>query len=228
LKALAIVLALVDFAPVFFLALGLFFLAQLVDRLEPRCRRMSLAGLALVTLAGLAGAASNLSLAVLGEAIPLLAATTYVFGAPGFTLVAAALFRARATVREKRVERDPWLVPAVVSWAFLIAAFYLNDSLAGAAWARVLAVLVLMATIASCFAAAALGWRRQLHMAAALFAFNAAGTALVLALRSFAPESIWIQAVEALVNLAAQSAFAFASWRVAAEYHARVGPTAGA
>jgi len=56
LKALAIALALLDLAPILFLSLGLFFLAQLVDRLDPRCRRLALSGVVLVILGGLAGA----------------------------------------------------------------------------------------------------------------------------------------------------------------------------
>lgn len=219
-------MALLSFAPLFFLALGLLFLAQLVDRLEPRCRRMSLAGLAFVTLAGLAGAASNLHAAIRGEGIPLLTAMLYVFGAPGFTLVAAALIRALATVRGKRVDRDPWLFPAVTSWTFLIAAFYLNDSVPGEAWKRDLASLGLLAIGASCLAAGVLGWRRQLHMAAGLFALNFVAAVLVLGLRFFVGENPWIQLFQVLLGLVAQSAFAFASWRVAAEYRARVGPTA--
>ncbi|MEO8499556.1 MAG: hypothetical protein ABI565_01480 [Vicinamibacteria bacterium] len=225
-KALAIGVALLNFAPIFFLGLGLFFLAQLVDRLDPRCRRMSLAGLGLVVLGGLGGAASNLVATITGEGIPLLATTPYVFGAPGMALFAAALLRAWATLRGKGVKRDPWLVPSIVSWAVLIAAFYLRNFAPGDEWRRALAALMLLATAATCLAAGALGWRRQLHMAAGLFALNAAAAALVMGLRVFTSENIWIQLFEFVVGLASQLAFAFASWRVAAEYHARVGPTA--
>ena len=225
-KALAIALAVLDLAPIFFLALGLFFLAQLVDRLDPRCRRMALSGLVLVILGGLAGAASNLSLAILGEEIPLLAATLLVFGAPGSALMAGAVMRAWTTAGGRRVTRDPWIAPTLLSWTALIAAFYINASFGGDAWSRPLLALSLSASIALCFGAGALGWNRQLHMAAALFAFDAVATSLVVGLRLFTPQTIWIHMFVFLVSLAAQSAFAFASWRVAAEYRARVGPTA--
>jgi hypothetical protein len=45
-------------------------------------------------------------------------------------------------------------------------------------------------------------------------------------LRLLAPEIMLLQLLGELVSLAAQAAFAFASWRVAAEYEARVGPIA--
>jgi hypothetical protein len=226
LKALAIALALLDLAPIFFGALGLFFLAQLVDRLDPRCRRMALSGLVLVILGGLAGAASNLSLAILGEDIPLLATTLHVFGAPGSALMAAAVIRALANAEGPRVSRDPWLAPILISWLFLIAAFYLNASVGGDAWIDALLALSLSANTAICMVAGALGWKRQLHMAAALFAFNAFAMILVAGLRLFTSQTIWIHMFVLPVSLAAQAAFAFASWRVAAEYRARVGPTA--
>lgn len=225
-KALAIVLAVLDLAPIFFLSLGLFFLAQLVDRLDPRCRRMALSGLVLAILGGLAGAASNLSLAIMGEDIPLLAATLHVFGAPGSALIAAAVIRAGTTASGHRVTRDPWIAPTILSWLALIAAFYINSSSGGEAWSRPLLALSLSASIALCGAAGALGWKRQLHMAAALFAFNAVAMILVAGLGLFTPQTIWIHIFVFLVSLAAQSTFAFASWRVAAEYRARVGPTA--
>ena len=221
-----VALALLDFAPVFFLSLGLFFLAQLVDRLDPRCRRMALTGLVFVTVGALARAASNLAQTLSGQDIPLLTTTLYVFGGPGFTLMAAALIRARATVLSGQPRRDPWLAPTVVSWLFLLAASYLKTSFEGDAWSDVLLALLVAGSAVTCFGAARLGWRRQLHMAAALLAFNIVGTTAVVVLKSLSSQPILLQLLEALIQIAAQAAFAFASWRVAAEYRARVGPTA--
>jgi hypothetical protein len=226
LKVLAIALALLDLAPIFFLSLGLLFLAQLVDRLDPRCRRLAFSGLVLVILGGFAGAASNLSLAATGDEIPLLAASLHVFGAPGSALIAAAVVRARSTALGRGGTRDPWIAPIVISWAFLIAAFYLNAVVGGEAWNRALLALSLSAGTVLCVAAGALGWKRQLHMAAAMFAGNALGMILVAGLRLFTAQNLWIHALVFLISLAAQTAFAFASWRVAAEYQARIGPTA--
>ncbi len=225
--AIASALALLDFAPVFLLALGLFFLAQLVDRLDSRCRRMALTGFALTTLGGLARASSNLALAFAGPDIPLLTTALYVFAGPGFTLMAAALIRARATALGRPENRDPWLAPTAVSWLFLLAAFYLNATVEGDAWSRALLVLAVIGSAATSITSALLGWRRQLHMAAGLFAWSIAGTTAVVLLHGLVSQTIWIQMFEVILNLSAQAAFAFAAWRVAAEYHARVGPTAG-
>lgn len=224
---IAIALALLDFAPVFFLSLGLFFLAQLVDQLDPRCRRMALSGFVLVVLGGLSRAVSNLALALSGAEIPVLATALYVFAGPGFSLMAGALIRARATLAGRTVSRDPWLFPTAVSWVFLLVAFYLNASSEdGSGWSRILVFLALTGSTATCFVAARLGWRRQLHMAAALLAFSVFGTFGFVSTRILAPQSAVVQLLGELLHLASQMAFAFASWRVAAEYHARIGPTA--
>jgi hypothetical protein len=225
LRALAIVLAVLDLAPIFFMSLGMFFLAQLVDRLDPRCRRLALSGLALVIMGGVAGAASNLWLAAFDEEIPLLAAIMHVFGAPGSVLMAAALIRGRATSQAKAGLRDPWIAPAVISWLALIAAFFTNSSANPEAWTRPLVALSVSAGIALCVAAFSLSWKRQLHMAAGLFAFNASVAVLVSGIRILVTQSIWIHMFVLLISLAAQMSFAFASWRVAAEYEARVGPS---
>ncbi len=224
-KALAIALAFLDFAPLFFLAVGLFFLAQLVDRLEPRCRKMALAGLALAILGELGRVISNIALAVTGEGLPLFATAFLVFGAPGLTLMAAALLRARAVATKGPIPRDPWIVPTLVSWLSLGTAFYFHRDFPEGEWSLVMIALAALSTGAMCLAAATLGWKRQLHMAAGLFALSFLGTCLVIAAR-FLSQNVWIQLSELLIHTAAQGAFSFAAWRVAAEYHARIGPLA--
>jgi hypothetical protein len=224
---IAVALALLDFAPVFFLSLGLFFLAQLVDRLDPRCRRMALAGFFMVMIGALARAIANLDLAISGETIPVLSASLFVFCGPGFTLMAAALIRGRTIALGSRGARDPWIVPTVISWLVLLGAFYLNASVENDhAWKMALLGLALAGSASTSFAAASLGLRRQLHMAAGLFVFSLAGVSATIALNTLITQNVWIQLTGVLTNLAAQAAFAFGAWRVAAEYQARVGPTA--
>jgi hypothetical protein len=224
LKAIAVALALLDFAPVFFLSLGLFFLAQLVARLAPRCRVMARAGFALVVLGGLARAISNLSLALQGQEIPLLSASLYVFAGPGFALMAASMLRSRAGTARVEIARDPWLAPSIISWLFLGGAYYLNTT--GDEGNRLLIALALCGNTLTCVVGAALAWARRLHVASGLFLLNVAGNGAFAALRLMAPESALLQLLGELLSLAAQAAFAFASWRIAAEYGARVGPTA--
>lgn len=188
---------------------------------------MALSGFGLVTLGGLARAFSNLTLAFTGREIPLLATSLYVFAGPGFLLMAASMMRARATLAKRTITRDPWIIPSVVSWLFLGAAYYLNTSGEPAEYgSQLLITLALLGSAVTCLVGAALGWARQLHMAAFLLAMHLAGTGIFVALRYFGPQHLLLQLFGELVSLAAQAAFAFAAWRVAAEYQAKVGPTA--
>ena len=221
--AIAIGLALLDFAPVLFLAMGLFFLARLVARLDPSCRRLAFTGFALITLGGLARAVSNLVLAISGADLPLLTTTTYVFGGPGFALIAAAMLRARAKALGRSPRRDAWLVPVGISWLSLLLAFYLNTPVGNGAWRSPLVLLAVLGNMTSGLVAADLGWRRQLHVAALLLGFNMASTLILVALKSVGHQFVLIQLLEEVLNLTAQAAFAFAAWRIAAEYQPRVG-----
>ncbi|MEO8360910.1 MAG: hypothetical protein ABI672_12835 [Vicinamibacteria bacterium] len=223
---LSIALALLDCVPVFFLALGLFFLAQLVDRLDPRSRRVALSGFVLILLGALSRASSNLLIAFSGPDVPLLEAMPQVFGGPGYVLMAAAMLRCRASVRARTVRRDPWIVPTLISWAFLLTGLYLNSTGHPGVWRPLLATLAFLGTVTMALAAVDLGLRRQLHVAALLFAFLMASSLTLLALRSVTAQPVLLHVFEAILSIAAQAAFAFGSWRVAAEYRARIGPTA--
>jgi hypothetical protein len=219
LKVLAIALALLDFAPVFFLAVGLLFFARLAGKLDPRCFRMGIAGFILVTVGGLARAVSNLALAITGAEIPVLAISLLVFAGPGFALCAGALYRGWQTRLGRPASQDPWIVPVTLSWAFLLLAFYVQSRGGeGREWARVLFVLAWGGSLATCALAAALGWRERLHMSAGLLAFHAFAMTLLAGVGFLGLQSIWIQVIAELLDLAAQMAFAFAAWRISAEY----------
>ena len=125
-KALAIVLAALDFAPLFFQAVGLLLLARLSGRVEPRCRVMAFSGFLLALVGGAARVTANLVLAFSGLDVPLLAAVFAVFAGPGLALVAGSARAARAAIAGAPLRRDPWLVPVVSSWVYLIAAFVLQ------------------------------------------------------------------------------------------------------
>lgn len=221
-KLFAIALALLDFAPVFFLSLGLLFLARLAGKLDPRCFRMGVAGFALVATGGVARAVSNLALAVTGDEIPVLATSFLLFAGPGFALAAGALVSGWRTQIGRPSTRDPWILPVGLSWAVLLLAFYLQSTGSeGQDWARVLLGLGWVGSLVTSAVTAALGWRERLHMAAGLLGLQAFTMTLLAGLGFLGLQSIWIQLLAEVLDLAAQMAFAFAAWRVSAEYLAK-------
>ena len=223
-NVIALALALFDFAPVLFLTLGLFFLAQLVDRVEPRARKVALTALALVGLGAATRALSNLIVALGQSEVGILATPIYVLGAPGAVLMAEALLRCWMKTIGRAPKLDPWFMPSVLSWMTLLVAYLLRGESGNGPWRGVLIALFLFGAFVFSLATAVLGWKRRLHMAAALLAFQFAATLTYVATRAFAPQHPLVVLFVEILLLAGQCAFAFASWRVAAEYGAALGP----
>ena len=92
-------LALTNFLPVLFTALALFCIARLARDLAPSSEPMALSGAALVVLAGLCKALWKLILALGGPDLPWLANALFPLMAPGFTLLALALWQAQRETR---------------------------------------------------------------------------------------------------------------------------------
>jgi hypothetical protein len=224
LNVIALVLALLDFAPVFFLVLGLFFLAQLVDSLEPRARRVALAALVLVGLGAATRAISNVIVAVGQSEVGILATPIYVLGAPGAVLMAEALLRCWMKTIGRSPKLDPWFMPSVLSWMALFVAFLLRGESGNGPWRAVLMSLFLFGAFVTSLATAVLGWKRRLHMASAMLALQFAAIVIFVSIRAFAPQHPLIVLFAEVLLLAGQCAFAFACWRVAAEYGAKLGP----
>ena len=218
-KALAIVLAALDFAPLFFQAVGLLLLVRLSGRVEPRCRVMAFSGFLLALVGGAARVTANLVLAFSGLDVPLLAAVFVVFAGPGLALIAGSARAARAAIAGAPLRRDPWLVPVVSSWVFLIAAFVLQARTGSPVLAeRALVALGWAAWLVLCLVSALLGLRERLHMAAGLFGLSALALTLQIAAPWFAPGRLIVGALVLLSSAMAHAGFAFASWRVSAEF----------
>ena len=121
-------LALVDFFPVVFSSLGLFFLARLVERSEPRSAALAYLGMVLVTLGGFCKAVWKLVLAATGLSLSPLDQLLFVFLGPGFVMMAAALLRVRRAERGFPAKTSPWPIPSAICLASLSVAVFLRVS----------------------------------------------------------------------------------------------------
>ena len=218
--AVAVIFAVLEFAPVVFASLGLFFLSRLVDRLDPGSGRMAKVAWALVTLGTLSHATWRLAFAVFRVDISPLSTALLVFAAPGLVLLSAGMVRSWAAVCGRKIRQDPWLAPIGFGWLGLLGAFYLHDSMAGDTWRWPLLALAVMGSATMSLAAAALGWRLRLHMAAALFAFNVAVALALLGVAMIPSHPLLLQYPLEALHAGSEAAFAFAAWRVAVEYPA--------
>ncbi|NDJ55409.1 MAG: hypothetical protein GYB68_20240 [Chloroflexi bacterium] len=119
----SISLALYDFLPGLFTGIALFFIAQMVRRADTRFTTLAFAGGGLVLLAGLLKATWKLIIAVGGPEILLLSELMFPLMAPGFTLVAFAVWGAIRTLNNKAAPNNLWLIASVLIVVAALAAF---------------------------------------------------------------------------------------------------------
>lgn len=205
-------LALVDFFPVIFSGLGLWFLSRVVAQAEPPAASMATLGAILVTLGGSCKAVWKLVLAGTGTNLSPLDQLLFIFMGPGFALMAAALLRARRAERGRAIARSPWPAPVVIATTFLtIALFFASQG--NRRWNTALLALTVIASNITGIVAGGLLCRRKHYALALCFAFNLVA-ALVLARLARIDQTITLQWFEETLNTTSQAAFAFAAWRL--------------
>ena len=193
-------LALWDLVPVVLGGLGCWLLADVAGRRVPEVRTAGRVGAVLVFLGGLAKAVWKLVFALTENDLVVLYDALFVLLAPGFVLVALALYAARTG--EARGFR---LGAAAVLGSYAIAA----------ATGSVDAVLPLMVVAATATGVLALLEARSAGDRTATWLF-AAQIALAFALVPLAapPQTLGKQWAEESINAVAQAAFALGAWRL--------------
>ena len=200
-------LALYNFLPVLFTALALFCIARLARALAPANEPMALLGAALVVLAGLCKALWKLILALGGPDLPWLANALFPLMAPGFTLLALALWHAQ---RETPAPpRRPWLMPlALIGLGYGIAALRSWGLAVERGWFLPLMTLASLANLTLTALLLRETWRRRALWLAPLFLVN---LAMVFALQRIAriePKTLSLHWLEQSLTALGAGAFA--------------------
>lgn len=200
-------LALYNFLPVLFTALALFCIARLTRALLPASAPMALLGAALVVLAGLGKALWKLILALGGPDLPWLANALFPLMAPGFTLLALALWQAQRP--HPGPPGRPWLAALA-----LIGLGYGSAALRGwglgmeRGWFLPLMALASLANLALTGLLLREAWRRRALWMAPLFLVN---LAMVFALQHIArvePKTLSLHWLEQTLTALGAGAFA--------------------
>lgn len=137
-------LALQDYMTVIFSGFALALLTRMTWQIDEKLGRMALIGMVLALVGGTLKATGKLILAANGPDIVFMNRGLFAFVAPGFTLVAWALYQVRRKFRNQPPLKNPWLVPLVVIGVF--AAISATVAMNGGPW-RV--PLILLATISN-------------------------------------------------------------------------------
>ncbi len=204
-------LALYNFLPVLFTALAVFCIARLARALAPASEPMALLGAVLVVLAGLCKALWKLILALGGPDLPWLANALFPLMAPGFTLMALALWQAQR--KTLGPPRRPWLVPvSLIGLAYGIAALRSWGLAVERGWFLPLMALASLANLTLTALLLWETWRRRALWLAPLFLVN---LAMVFALQRIAriePKTVSVHWLEQSLTALGAGAFALGAF----------------
>lgn len=160
-------LALEDYLTVIFSGIGLLLLASMINRLDRRLGRMAFIGVALTVLGGTLKASGKLVMALGGPDLAVLHLSLFPLIAPGFTLVAWALFQVRHLLRGERQARRPWLLPILVIVLFGAGVLYIGVN--GGPWRVPLILLSTIANFTLLLLLIIAAWGRGMWLTGAMF-----------------------------------------------------------
>lgn len=200
-------LALYNVLPVLFTALALFCVARLTRALLPASEPMALLGAGLVVLAGLGKALWKLILALGGPDLPWLANALFPLMAPGFTLLALALWQAQRP--RPGSPGGVWLAAlALIGLGHGLAAWRTWGLAVERGWFLPLMTLASLANLTLTGLLLREAWRRRALWMAPLFLMN---LAMVFALQHIAriePKTLSLHWLEQTLTALGAGAFA--------------------
>ncbi|BCX03119.1 MAG: hypothetical protein KatS3mg053_1057 [Candidatus Roseilinea sp.] len=216
-------LALQDFMPVALSSAGLFFLAEMIARTNQATGRVALFGAWLIMLGGGLKAAWKLNMAMSGNDVAWMSNALFVLLAPGFTLMACALWSAQAQMRGRPLRFNLSAIAFAIGGVSLAVAAALSLAVpSGSAWKFILLGVTTIANLvlsARCIVQAARMGRRDV---AALFIVNIVAVIILQGLARIPQQTIPLQWTEQIINTLSGAAFAYAAWKLSRETQARL------
>ena len=204
-------LALEAFLPVIFLGWGLFLLARLIARLDRNSGQLASLGFLLITLAGFLQSLWKLILATTELNIPVLNHSLLILSAPGFVLLAWALW---GTFHRSASGTPVWVVPVIVIVIGCGAAAINALSKGGQRWFYILLGLTLLAQTATALLLAWQAWQRELPLVALLFLVYLVVVTVQSGWLRLRPPSLALQWIEQINSTLVGGIFAYAVWHL--------------
>ncbi len=210
-----LMMALQNYMPVILSAVGLIWVARVINRMSLVVGRVAFTGVALIVLAGTLKATWKLAMAVARLDVPLFSQSLFPLIAPGFTFVAWALFLGK-WVRGRAVNGvAAWLPPALASAAVLLFALALAATRPDRTWVF---VLIGVATVANVALAALLIYsalQQRNGLAAGLFALNLIITFALSGIAGMPNKPLEVHWIEQIISTISNAGFAWAAWMLA-------------
>ena len=209
-------LALVDFLPVFFTAVGLVAISRMVAHVNVTQGRVAFYGTLFTIAGGFFKAIWKLFMASSNGTVDIrwMEEGLFVFMAPGYTLLAWSVWQTVRTVQGKKAFHA-WIPPLVligIVFTASVTLFAMNPT--SPAWERVLLSVMVLATIITGIFLLTFAFRQRLSTAGWLFILNLIGIILLNSLARLDDQTIALQWIEEGINTIAWLAFAVASNQV--------------
>lgn len=218
-------LALVDFLPVFFTAVGLTAITRMVAHVNQAQGRAALLGTALTVAGGFFKALWKLFMASSNGAVNIrwMEEGLFIFMAPGYTLLAWSVWQTVRAVRGKSAFHT-WIPPLIVIGIVSAASVFLAVTRPESpAWERILLSVMVLATVVTGVFLIVFSFRQKLPAAGWMFLLNLAGIFVLNGLARLESQPISLQWIEEGINTVAWLAFAIAANRVYAYTRAHFG-----
>lgn len=211
-------LALIDFLPVFFTAIGLSYIARMVTHISRAHGQVATAGAILTVAGGFFKALWKLLMASSDGTINIrwMDEGLFVWMAPGYVLLLWSVWQTA-----RGVNRKPMLNASLIPLAFIALMFAGSGYLYTAnpdspAWERVLLSVMVLATFSTGILLIVFGFRQKMPLAGWLFIVNLVGIFLLNGLARMENQSIALQWIEESINTVSWLCFALAARKLLA------------
>ncbi len=208
-------LALVDFLPVLFAAIGLYFIVRMVAHVNSHQGQVAAVGVLLTVAGGLSKASWKLVMALSQGQVNLtvLDDALFVLMAPGYTLIAWSVWQTSRMVRQQKTFHT-WFPPVMLialTFAGSIALYVVYPS--SPAWERLLLSVMVLATTMTGILLIIFAFRQNLALVGWLLILNLLG---VFTLNGMArmEQTIMLQWFEQSINALSWLVFWFATSRM--------------
>ena len=206
-------LALEDYVPVILSIAGLYFISQMINRIDSDSGRLARIALVLIGTGGLLKASWKLIIATTGNDVVWMDNSLFVLLGPGFTLMAFALWGAIRKNDGQPVKSNLAIPPIIIIVLFGALAVFMSTR-GGRTWVFILLGLTTISNTAVLIMLIRQSWRKAFQLGAVLFGVNLLLIFMLSGMARIDPQTIPLQWGEQITNTFSQSAFVYAAWRL--------------
>ncbi len=207
-------LALEDFVPVILTSLALFWVTRMVLAIDRRSGYVALAGSVLVILGGLLKASSKLFWVFSGELIGWMEDSLFLLMAPGFALIAWAIWTGQRRLLQDQTARFFYAPPVGFLMLIVGGTFFFSESEGERTWFLVLLTLTVIMSSLMLILLSRHARYYQRNGTAALFLIYLVLTILLNGMARTPSPTVGVEWTKQLLNTAAASILLLASWQL--------------